>query len=260
MLALVENLQRRDLDYIEEAEGLQKLMQQYHLSQEQAARRIGKSQSAVANKLRILRHPPSVLQALRENHLTERHARALLKLPDEAERLRVIGLIAQGEWTVAKTEQYIDSLLAPRTPQRRELGGFVLLGVPVLRRHPLHRPPARSRPRRGRRRQPRAAGDRAGDRPDHPDPEIQSAAFPQPVTGGGIFLQPGRPIFPRVLRFANDMKSDIRPSLSDMAFCPNLRASGRPESHIFLAETKTFQFANPRKYGIVCICLKNLKV
>ena len=56
MLALVENLQRRDLDYIEEAEGLQKLMQQYHLSQEQAARRIGKSQSAVANKLRILRH------------------------------------------------------------------------------------------------------------------------------------------------------------------------------------------------------------
>lgn len=91
MLALVENLQRRDLDYIEEAEGLQKLMQQYHL--------------------------------------TERHARALLKLPDEAERLRVIGLIAQGEWTVAKTEQYIDSLLAPRTPQRRELGGFVLRDV-----------------------------------------------------------------------------------------------------------------------------------
>ena len=129
MLALVENLQRRDLDYMEEAAGIQRLMQQYHLSQEQAARRIGKSQSAVANKLRILRHPPSVLQALRENHLTERHARALLKLPDEAERLRVIGLIAQGEWTVAKTEQYIDSLLAPRTPQRRELGGFVLRDV-----------------------------------------------------------------------------------------------------------------------------------
>ena len=71
MAALVENLQRRDLDYIEEAEGLQKLMQQYHLSQEQAARRIGKSQSAVANKLRILRHPPSVLQALRENRFAD---------------------------------------------------------------------------------------------------------------------------------------------------------------------------------------------
>ena len=131
-LALVENLQRRDLDYIEEAEGLQKLMQQYHLSQEQAARRIGKSQSAVANKLRILRHPPSVLQALRENHLTERHARALLRLPDEEERLRVIGLIVQGEWTVAKTEQYIDARLAPKVPQRRELGTFVLRDVRVF--------------------------------------------------------------------------------------------------------------------------------
>ena len=132
MLALVENLQRRDLDYIEEAEGLQKLMQQYHLSQEQAARRIGKSQSAVANKLRILRHPPSVLQALREHHLTERHARALLRLPDEEERLRVIGLIVQGEWTVAKTEQYIDARLAPKAPQRRELGTFVLRDVRVF--------------------------------------------------------------------------------------------------------------------------------
>ena len=129
LLALIENLQRQDLDYIEQAEGLARLMRQYGMSQDQAAHRIGKSQSAVANKLRILRHPPSVLQALRENHLTERHARALLKLPDEADRLRVIGLIAQGEWTVAKTEQYIDSLLAPRTPQRRELGGFVLRDV-----------------------------------------------------------------------------------------------------------------------------------
>ena len=114
------------------AEGLQRLMQQYHLSQGQAARRIGKSQSAVANKLRILRHPPSVLQALRENHLTERHARALLRLPDEEERLRVIGLIVQGEWTVAKTEQYIDARLAPKAPQRRELGTFVLRDVRVF--------------------------------------------------------------------------------------------------------------------------------
>ena len=159
MLALVENLQRRDLDYIEEAEGLQKLMQQYHLSQEQAARRIGKSQSAVANKLRILRHPPSVLQALREHHLTERHARALLRLPDEEERLRVIGLIVQGEWTVAKTEQYIDARLV--RPARRAC-------VPKL-----HRPSARPRPRGWRQRQPRPAGDRPRNRPDHPHSEVQ---------------------------------------------------------------------------------------
>lgn len=128
MLALVENLQRRDLDFIEEAEGLARLMRQYGLNQEQAARRVGKSQSAVANKLRLLRHSPRVLQALREHHLSERHARALLRLPDEAERLRVISLITQNDWTVAKTEQYIDSLAQP--PARRQgLGPFVLRDV-----------------------------------------------------------------------------------------------------------------------------------
>lgn len=80
MVALVENLQRRDLDYIEEAEGLARLMRLYGLSQEQAAQRVGKSQSAVANKLRLLRHSPQVLAMLRENQLSERHARALLRL------------------------------------------------------------------------------------------------------------------------------------------------------------------------------------
>lgn len=112
MLALVENLQRRDLDYIEEAEGLARLMQRYGLSQEQAARRIGKSQSSVANKLRLLRHSPAVLGALREHGLSERHARALLRLPDEESRLAAIEVIVRRELTVAKTEAYIDTLLA----------------------------------------------------------------------------------------------------------------------------------------------------
>ena len=111
MLALVENLQRRDLDYIEEAEGLQKLMQQYHLSQEQAARRIGKSQSAVANKLRILRHPPSVLQALRESHLTERHARAVLRLP-ESRRTAALEKIARDKLSVREADRLVDAMLA----------------------------------------------------------------------------------------------------------------------------------------------------
>ena len=90
MVALVENLQRRDLDYIEEAEGLARLMRLYGLSQEQAAQRVGKSQSAVANKLRLLRHSPQVLALLRENQLSERHARALLRLPEEEDRLAVL--------------------------------------------------------------------------------------------------------------------------------------------------------------------------
>lgn len=72
MLALVENLQRRDLDFIEEAEGLARLMKTWGLSQEQAARKVGKSQSAVANKLRLLRLSPSVLAELRLHGLSER--------------------------------------------------------------------------------------------------------------------------------------------------------------------------------------------
>ena len=112
MLALVENLQRRDLDYIEEAEGLQKLMQQYHLSQEQAAVRVGKSQSAVANKLRLLRLSEPVRDGLRQAHLTERHARALLRLSGEAEQLAALAVIVGRSLNVAQTESYIERLLA----------------------------------------------------------------------------------------------------------------------------------------------------
>ena len=117
MLALVENLQRRDLDYIEEAEGLARLMTLYGLSQEQAAAKVGKSQSAVANKLRLLKHPPQVLDALRQAGLTERHARALLRLPEER-RLEAVGVMAARSMTVAQAEQYIDSLLQARPKAR----------------------------------------------------------------------------------------------------------------------------------------------
>ncbi len=102
MVALVENLQRRDLDYIEEAEGLARLMRLYGLSQEQAAQRVGKSQSAVANKLRLLRHSPQVLAMLRENQLSERHARALLRLPEEEDRLAVLQTVIRQQLNVAK--------------------------------------------------------------------------------------------------------------------------------------------------------------
>ena len=121
MVALVENLQRRDLDYIEEAQGLARLMRQYGLNQEQAAARVGKSQSAVANKLRLLRHSPAVLSALRENGLSERHARALLRLPTEEERLAALAVVIRQQMNVAKTEEYIDSLLArKRQPEPKK--------------------------------------------------------------------------------------------------------------------------------------------
>ncbi len=111
MVALVENLQRQDLDFMEEARGISLLMENWAMSQEQAARVLGKSQSAVANKLRLLRHSEKVVCALRQAGLTERHARALLKLENEDEKLKAIDHIARMGLSVARTEQYIDDLL-----------------------------------------------------------------------------------------------------------------------------------------------------
>ncbi len=110
--AMVENLQRQDLDYIEEAQGISLLMQQWSMSQEQVAKMLGKSQSAVANKLRLLRHSDKVLDALRQASLTERHARALLKLPTEPQKLAAIGTISRLGMGVARAERYIEELLA----------------------------------------------------------------------------------------------------------------------------------------------------
>ena len=127
MAALVENLQRQDLDFIEEAQGIDLLLQQWNMSQEQVAKILGKSQSGVANKLRLLRHSIPVLDALRAAELTERHARALLKLRTEEEKLRAIGEISRQNMSVARTEQYIDSLLqqGQSTTAKVNVGAFL---------------------------------------------------------------------------------------------------------------------------------------
>ena len=109
--AILENLQRQDLDFVEEAIGISRLMDAWNMSQEQVARVLGKSQSAIANKLRILRHSQQVLHMLREAHLTERHARALLKLPSETEKVSALTAIIRQDMSVAQTERYIEQLL-----------------------------------------------------------------------------------------------------------------------------------------------------
>ena len=122
LLALVENLQRRDLNFVEEATALAKLIETYHLSQEEAARRIGKSQSAVANKLRLLRLPP-------EHGCTERHARALLRLEEpELQRTAARHVVEQG-LTVARTEEYVETLLHPADKPARKKPTFVIKDV-----------------------------------------------------------------------------------------------------------------------------------
>ena len=137
LIALVENLQRRDLDFIEEANGINQLIRMFGMSQEEAARRIGKSQSAVANKLRLLRLPPDVLEALRQNGLTERPGRALLRLPDgDRQRAALLYIIDNG-LTVAATDAYIDALLQepepePEPPRPGSRRTFVLKDVRVF--------------------------------------------------------------------------------------------------------------------------------
>ncbi len=111
LLALIENLQRRDLHWFEEANAIAQLISGYGLSQEQAAEKLGKSQSAVANKLRLLRLSPDCVDVLRRNGLSERHARALLRLEDGEARLAAAQEIARRGWNVSQTEAYVDALL-----------------------------------------------------------------------------------------------------------------------------------------------------
>jgi len=127
LTALVENLQRQDLDFIEEAMGISFLIQKWAMSQEQVARTIGKSQSAVANKLRLLRHSPQVLEAIRAGGLTERHARALLKLNSEQEKIAAIGVIVDMKMGVARAERYIEELLEKKEPKapKADVGAFL---------------------------------------------------------------------------------------------------------------------------------------
>lgn len=112
LLALIENLQRRDLDYWEEADALARLIRRYDLTQEQAAEKLGKSQSTVANKLRLLRLPEPVRAAAQKYALTERHARALLRLPDGEEQRLAVERIGAAGWNVAQTEAYVEKRLA----------------------------------------------------------------------------------------------------------------------------------------------------
>ena len=111
LLALMENLQRRDLDCWEEAAAIARLISRYGLSQEEAARRLGRAQPTVANKLRLLRLPEDVRNLLRENGLTERHARALLRLQDPEVQRRAAGDMVRRQMNVAQAEAHVEKLL-----------------------------------------------------------------------------------------------------------------------------------------------------
>ncbi len=117
VLALIENLQREDMNCFETAEGIRSLIDTYELTQCEAATQLGCSQSAVANKLRLLRLTEEERQILLEAGMTERHARALLRLTGE-QRRRAIKQVVSEKLTVAQTERLVEDLLAGRVRRR----------------------------------------------------------------------------------------------------------------------------------------------
>lgn len=111
VMALIENIQRENLGYIEEAEAFCSLLSEHGITQEELAERLGKNQSTIANKIRILKLSPEIRRLLKENGLSERHARALLRLPDEKTKLRVINIIIDRGLNVMKSEELVESLI-----------------------------------------------------------------------------------------------------------------------------------------------------
>lgn len=119
VLAVIENLQRKNLSYFEEAQAYASLMDRWGLTQQQLAQQMGKSQSAVANKLRLLRFPSDLQDLFVKSNLTERHARALLKLLDEPCFLDAVKHVIANRLNVAQTEAYVEKKLEPAPAKSR---------------------------------------------------------------------------------------------------------------------------------------------
>lgn len=118
-IALIENLQREELTAIEEAKAYHQLLEMHSLTQEALAQRLGKNQSTIANKLRLLKLPEPVQDALMKKEITERHARALIKLKDEQKQLEILRLIIEKDLNVKQTEEKIASMQKEKKPERK---------------------------------------------------------------------------------------------------------------------------------------------
>src|SRR5690606_19365143 len=129
ILALVENLQREDLDPIEEAEGIKRLMEECNLTQEQLAQKLGKSRPAIANALRLLSLSDKIQSYLKENKITTGHARALLAIEDEQTREEIALQIIEKGLSVRETEKLIKRLKEgdkPKKEQKKEKPSYLI--------------------------------------------------------------------------------------------------------------------------------------
>ncbi|MFJ5766885.1 nucleoid occlusion protein [Lysinibacillus sp. NPDC093210] len=119
-IALIENLQREELTAIEEAVAYQKLLELHELTQEALAQRLGKGQSTVANKLRLLKLPEEVQQAILKRQISERHARALIAIKDQPLQLEILQGAIENDWNVRQLEEHIHTLLHPEVVDQEE--------------------------------------------------------------------------------------------------------------------------------------------
>ncbi len=125
IFAVLENLQRQDLDYFEEAEALAILVSDYHMGQDELCKKLGKAQSTISNKLRLLKLSDEMRYQISRAGLSERHARALLSLNDEVQRARALAIIIDRHLTVSESEQLIDQMIRKNeAPKKQMLRGF----------------------------------------------------------------------------------------------------------------------------------------
>lgn len=130
VIALIENLQREDLNFLEEAEGYHNLINDHGMTQEELAKKVGKKQSTIANKLRLLKLNKSIKGKILENELTERHARALLKLTDEVLQEKALQSIIKKSLNVKKSEDLVEKMLeeaavTSEEPEKKRIKGKI---------------------------------------------------------------------------------------------------------------------------------------
>jgi ParB family transcriptional regulator, chromosome partitioning protein len=128
-IALIENLQREDLHYFEEASGYEKLLTQFGLTQDVLAKSVGKDQSTIANKLRLLKLAPEVREFIFQANLTERHSRALLKIEEVTSQLDVLHTVIEHKLNVRDTEMLIEERLQAQNPAQNSPKRHIMLKV-----------------------------------------------------------------------------------------------------------------------------------
>lgn len=119
-IALIENIQRQNLNFVEEAEAYQRLMDDHSLTQIEIAQKVGKQQSTISNKIRILSLPRDIQKVIMENKLTERHARALLRISDSSLREQILQRIVDHSLNVKQSEKLINDVLEKQETQKRK--------------------------------------------------------------------------------------------------------------------------------------------